>query len=487
MLLTTAIFVLFWVLVFPATIRLVKKIQSHISLILALVSIFLSLVTIVTALAFVMNDVYTVFTAIGLSLLTIVLDCVSLGLYINNNVKTIHNSLKSINKKLKLITSTNMVVENTELEESKDYTIDNKESENNNSITEIDNNDNIIEDNKNILEEKKKWEDLSDEDKQPYIEWAIKNLYEKQLDNNEEVKKLSREKLALKKMCVKNNEYYVQDLSAKEKQLVIKEAQLSYENDEHETEDDYDYDKTTHVLEQYSDKELKKILPKAVRQFYKMSIDIDELRENLTIDTIEEYRKRLYDGNYSYELLNEEEKRCVNAIIVGNEEGSETKSIKKKECDEKYQTSVRKKLDRDIVKFKIIEVSVVLVIIVLVSLGVFLLNSMALSLISFVIGALVCIGIFANIMSLEAERKQYCPKCGAKGIVKNTSHSENLRINRKEASQSDINSNRGHLTRDNEGHLFIEELVTDVHETNIMMCPRCENQWINYNNRTIKH
>ena len=65
---------------------------------------------------------------------------------------------------------------------------------------------------------KPKWEELDEETKKPYINSAIKNLYEKQL--KDEKLELTRQQRALKKDSIDNNEFFIEDLTAEEKELV---------------------------------------------------------------------------------------------------------------------------------------------------------------------------------------------------------------------------------------------------------------------------
>lgn len=75
---------------------------------------------------------------------------------------------------------------------------------------------------------KPKWEELDEETKKPYINSAIKNLYEKQL--KDEKLELTRQQRALKKDSIDNNEFYIEDLTDEEKELVNTSAQELYNN-----------------------------------------------------------------------------------------------------------------------------------------------------------------------------------------------------------------------------------------------------------------
>lgn len=98
--------------------------------------------------------------------------------------------------------------------------------------TQIDN-ENMLAENQTILEnqpqeEKKKWNDLAEEDKKQYIEKAIRTIYENQL--KDESFEMTRQQRALKKDCLENNEFFIEDLSDEEKTETFKLAQEIYEN-----------------------------------------------------------------------------------------------------------------------------------------------------------------------------------------------------------------------------------------------------------------
>ena len=72
------------------------------------------------------------------------------------------------------------------------------------------------------------WSDLTPEQQKPYIDRAIKQLFQSQLeDKNIE---LTRQQRALKKDSIDNNEFFIEDLTDEEKELVNTSAQELYKN-----------------------------------------------------------------------------------------------------------------------------------------------------------------------------------------------------------------------------------------------------------------
>ena len=72
------------------------------------------------------------------------------------------------------------------------------------------------------------WSDLTPEQQKPYIDRAIRQLFQSQLeDKNIE---LTRQQRALKKDSIDNNEFFIEDLTDEEKELVNTNAQELYKN-----------------------------------------------------------------------------------------------------------------------------------------------------------------------------------------------------------------------------------------------------------------
>ncbi len=140
--------------------------------------------------------------------------------------------------------------------------------------TQIDN-ENMLTENQTILEnqpkeEKKKWNDLAEEDKKQYIEKAIRTIYENQL--KDESFEMTRQQRALKKDCLENNEFFIEDLSDEEKTETFKLAQEIYENDKPEVnkdkiKDDKNNNKKDNFISKIPLNAIKSILLILVRGF----------------------------------------------------------------------------------------------------------------------------------------------------------------------------------------------------------------------------
>ncbi len=105
---------------------------------------------------------------------------------------------------------------------------------NNSAIKVISNDNKILEEHSDINKEtpppppKPKWEELKEEEKKSYIDNAIKQLYENQLKNTN--LELTRQQRAIKKDCLENKEFYLEDLTEEEKASVEQTAKSDYDN-----------------------------------------------------------------------------------------------------------------------------------------------------------------------------------------------------------------------------------------------------------------
>ena len=77
---------------------------------------------------------------------------------------------------------------------------------------------------------KKPWKELEQENKDKYVNYAIRDLFISQLENEELKSQFTRQQLALKKYSVDNNEFIFDDLSEQEKKYVLDNAPKLYES-----------------------------------------------------------------------------------------------------------------------------------------------------------------------------------------------------------------------------------------------------------------
>lgn len=81
-------------------------------------------------------------------------------------------------------------------------------------------------------EQRKTWEELDKEEQEKYIKSSIKALYQKQLNDTETLKSLSREQRALKRDSLEMEEFLFEDLNNDEQKEVIQNAKNDYTNNE---------------------------------------------------------------------------------------------------------------------------------------------------------------------------------------------------------------------------------------------------------------
>ena len=158
---------------------------------------------------------------------------------------------------------------------------------------------------------KPKWEELDEETKKPYINSAIKNLYEKQL--KDEKLELTRQQRALKKDSIDNNEFYIEDLTDEEKELVNTSAQELYNNRTNKSEQKQEELPALPLKPKWEelDEETKKpYINSAIKNLYEKQLKDEKLELTRQQRAL---KKDSIDNNEFYiEDLTDEEKELVN-------------------------------------------------------------------------------------------------------------------------------------------------------------------------------
>lgn len=219
------------------------------------------------------------------------------------------------------------------------------------------------EEQKQIVEEeiptKPNWDELSDADKKPYLESAIKILYENQL--KDEKSNLTRTQIALKKQCITNGEFFLEDLNKQEKNEVNKQAQELYENhDNFDLNDARDNtSKPKKKWEDLSEDKQKEYIEIMIQALYEeqLSSGISKLtRAQIAL------KKNCLDNNeFLFDDLNKKEKEMVLKLakeFVENENDCEDNYEYNNNQYQEYKKKERKYLWSETIKYSCYSIAV---------------------------------------------------------------------------------------------------------------------------------
>lgn len=257
------------------------------------------------------------------------------------------------------------------------------------------------------------WEELQEQDRKKYLDYAIKLYFETMLELDD----LSKDLKAKINQYLSKNNFKIEDVDKDHHQMIYDKAKEIYEHEKGSFKDN----KIIDDFYGLTAKKQNKIINEVCLRLFEKELTDKDIHKDLTKEQIEYRRQAVKNRQVDYNQLIDEEKFIVNSLI----------NKKARECapkSEEYTKSKRYKLEVG----QYISLSAFIVCIVLaVIFSLYKISTAFMYIFYF-----VSIAMLITTCCLKSAKRPYCKKCGCRGVIKDYQNKMHYEIEREKLTSA---------------------------------------------------